>query len=155
MTRMWIAIVVAALPLGACSKDAPPPAAKPTPTPAPTVEAPATDGATDAPTDTATTKPTADAAVATTPLVIDVRTQEEWDTDHIATAVLIPYDQIGDKITGVTTDKDKPIFLHCRSGGRAGKAKATLEAMGYTHVTNLGGLDDARKYLEANATPKP
>ncbi|MGK0446122.1 MAG: rhodanese-related sulfurtransferase, partial [Bermanella sp.] len=32
----------------------------------------------------------------------------------------------------------------CRSGNRAGKAVNTLKSLGYTNVTNIGGLDDAR-----------
>jgi len=76
---------------------------------------------------------------------IDVRTDQEWNSGHLEGAVHIPYTEIGEKIINVTDDKNAPIKLYCRSGGRAGKAKETLDAMGYTNVTNIGGLDDARK----------
>jgi len=121
-----------ALPLTACSKE---PAAPAKPAPA----------VSDAPGDTPDAAAPTDAVE---PLLIDVRSQEERDEGHIESAVFIPHDQIGDKIAGVTTDKDRPIYLHCKSGGRAGKAKTALEGMGYTNVTNLGGLDDARKHFE-------
>ncbi len=35
-----------------------------------------------------------------------------------------------------------PVIVFCRSGRRAGKAKETLEQLGYTRVLNAGGLDD-------------
>ena len=79
---------------------------------------------------------------------IDVRTDKEWESGHIEQAIHIPVDQIGEKIAGVTDDKNAPIKLYCRSGGRAGKAQKELEKMGYTNVVNVGGLDDAKKMLD-------
>lgn len=79
--------------------------------------------------------------------VIDVRTQEEWDSGHIEGAVHIPYEQIAAHIAEVATDKAAHIGLYCRSGGRAGLAAATLKDKGYTNVENLGGIAAARKTL--------
>ena len=73
---------------------------------------------------------------------IDVRTAEEYSEQHVEQAVNIPYDQIAEKIATVTKDKSAEIYLYCRSGNRAGKAKVVLETMGYTGVINLGGLSD-------------
>jgi phage shock protein E len=79
--------------------------------------------------------------------VIDVRSQEEWDSGHIEGAVHIPYDQIAVHIAEITSDKTAHIGLYCRSGGRAALALATLKDKGYANVENLGGIATARKTL--------
>ncbi len=84
------------------------------------------------------------------PLVIDVRTQAEWDEGHLTIATHIPLDQIAARIGEVAPDKDQKIYLHCRSGGRSGQAKTELEGLGYTSVENVGGLDDARAKFESS-----
>lgn len=70
---------------------------------------------------------------------IDVRTSFEYRLGHIEGAVNIPYDVIGDEISGITSDKNAQIRLYCRSGNRSGKALKTLQQMGYTQATNEGG----------------
>lgn len=76
---------------------------------------------------------------------IDVRSQAEYDADHIDGTTLIPHTQIADEIGKLELDKSAPIKVFCRSGHRAGIAKQTLESMGYTNVENVGGIADARK----------
>ena len=76
--------------------------------------------------------------------VIDVRSREEWDTGHVQQAILIPHTEIADRIAEVTTDKNARIVLYCAVGGRAGKAQAVLESLGYTAVENGGGYDDVK-----------
>ena len=80
--------------------------------------------------------------------VIDVRTPAEYAQDHVPSAVNIPVqdfanrlDEVGKLVGG---DRDRPVVLYCAKGGRAAKAKAQLDAAGYTHVVNGGGLDDLR-----------
>ena len=92
----------------------------------------------------AETKAGAEAKVAGAPLIIDVRSKDEWDSGHIASAVHIPHTQIGDRITEHAKSKDQKIILYCRSGGRAGKALETLKSMGYTNVENAGGYEDIK-----------
>lgn len=77
--------------------------------------------------------------------IIDVRTAEEYNSGHLAGAINIPHDQIGEKIARVTTNKSEPLLIHCRSGKRSAVATATLEARGYTNVIDLGSLDNARQ----------
>lgn len=93
------------------------------------------------------TRAPAGQSVAANTMIIDVRSQQEWDTGHIDNATLIPHTEIAARIAAVAPDKNQPIALYCRSGGRAGKAKAELEAMGYTQVENWGGLEQARAKL--------
>ena len=38
--------------------------------------------------------------------------------------------------------KDRPVILHCASGGRSALAGQTLRSMGYAEVYNLGGFKD-------------
>ncbi|HEY4176242.1 MAG TPA: rhodanese-like domain-containing protein [Kofleriaceae bacterium] len=79
-------------------------------------------------------------------IVVDVREPDEYAGEHLPQATNIPLGQVStslpefEKLTG--GDKSKPIVLHCARGGRAEKAKATLEAAGYTNVVNGGGLKD-------------
>jgi len=84
-------------------------------------------------------------------LWIDVRTPEEYAADHVTTAVNIPYDEISGRISEVAGDKDAEIYLYCRTGHRAGIAKETLEQAGFTHVTNLGSLENAKAVAEKAA----
>ena len=73
---------------------------------------------------------------------IDVRSVAEYQRGHKADALNIPHTTIGQKITNITTDRSAKIHLYCAAGFRAGIAKNTLEKMGYTNVTNEGGLSD-------------
>ena len=50
------------------------------------------------------------------PLVIDVRTVQEWDKGHLEGAILIPYDQIAERIGSVVKDKSQRIYVYCRTG---------------------------------------
>ena len=76
---------------------------------------------------------------------IDVRTAEEYAAGHVSQAVNIPYEEITQRISEVTTDKDAEIYVYCRSGRRSGIAKAALDAAGFTQVVNAGSLQDALK----------
>ena len=73
---------------------------------------------------------------------IDTRTAEEYAGGHVQNAVLIPYEEIGQRISELNLSKDADIRVYCRSGRRSGIAKDTLNAMGFTNVTNEGGLSD-------------
>ena len=78
-------------------------------------------------------------------ILIDVRTNEEWETGHVSTALHIPHDVISDRISEVTSDKDAKIVVYCKSGGRAGLAKKTLEELGFTDVENAGGYENIKE----------
>jgi len=100
------------------------------------------------------TAETAPATVAPPPentVWIDVRTAEEYSEAHISEASNIPYEIIVAGVAKRKLAKDTPIYLYCRSGHRAGIAKEALEEQNYTHVVNVGGLEDARAVLEKKA----
>ena len=75
-------------------------------------------------------------------IILDVRTQEEYNEGHIANAVLLPNDQIGDKASDVLPDKDQMILIYCRSGNRSGQALEKLAELGYTQLYDFGGIID-------------
>ncbi len=68
-----------------------------------------------------------------TAIIIDVREQSEWNDGHLKAATLVPLSLLtkeGSEIPA-SLPKDKPIYLHCRSGGRSLKAAEILKAKGY------------------------
>jgi len=82
---------------------------------------------------------------------IDVRTPAEFAQGHIEQATLIPFDGIEAGIAKLQLPKDTPIYLYCAVGGRAETAKQRLEALDYSAVTNVGGLQDAQQLIAADA----
>ena len=80
-------------------------------------------------------------------MIIDVRTLEEWNAGHLASAQHLQLELVASNITELATDKDQPIYLYCRSGNRSGQAKTILEGLGYSQVTNAGGLGEASELL--------
>lgn len=73
-------------------------------------------------------------------VLLDVRTQEEYNAGYIAGAILLPYDEINAKATIVLPDKEKEIVLYCRSGRRSAIAKKSLLDLGYQKVVDFGGV---------------
>lgn len=80
-------------------------------------------------------------------VLIDTRTQEEFNSGYVPGAVLIPYDEIAQRIIEVAPDKSTPVLLYCRSGRRAGIAEDALKKLGYEKVHNLGSLQDAAFFV--------
>eukprot|EP00761_Pharyngomonas_kirbyi_P011643 gb/GECH01011669.1/.p1 GENE.gb/GECH01011669.1/~~gb/GECH01011669.1/.p1 ORF type:complete len:101 (+),score=28.84 gb/GECH01011669.1/:1-303(+) len=76
--------------------------------------------------------------------LVDVRTVGEYNQDKIDRANNIPLDQLPDKFEEKYPDKEAPYVLHCRSGGRSGKALDLLKERGYTNMINGGGINDVR-----------
>jgi phage shock protein E len=95
-------------------------------------------------------------AAANTPGVtfLDVRTEAEVKETSLAPN---PFHNVsclgGDctellaKASTLMSDKNAPVIVFCRSGGRASYAKKALDDMGYENVLNAGGLDDLLKKL--------
>jgi rhodanese-related sulfurtransferase len=73
------------------------------------------------------------------PVVIDVRSAEEYASGHIPGAVNIPYDHVAERISEI--DAPHGVALYCMVGPRARKGESALLAAGYTSVLHLeGGL---------------
>jgi rhodanese-related sulfurtransferase len=75
-------------------------------------------------------------------IILDVRTQEEFDEAHIPGAILIPNETILDEQPELLPDLDAEILIYCRSGNRSAQAANKLIAMGYTDVVDFGGIID-------------
>jgi rhodanese-related sulfurtransferase len=71
-------------------------------------------------------------------ILVDVRTEEEYNSGYIPTAKNIPVQEI--ERTKPTDDKDALIILYCRSGSRSGRALDILEDQGFTNAHNFGGI---------------
>ena len=75
-------------------------------------------------------------------IILDVRTQEEYDQGHIPGAILISHEEIAEKAEDVLTDKDQLILVYCRSGRRSKIAAEALVELGYTNIKEFGGIID-------------
>jgi phage shock protein E len=63
------------------------------------------------------------------PIVLDVRTAEEFSAGHVPGAVLIPYDELPSRLDEL--DRSRWVLVYCRSGRRSGIAEKTLEDAGF------------------------
>ncbi|MBO5065727.1 MAG: rhodanese-like domain-containing protein [Clostridia bacterium] len=75
-------------------------------------------------------------------IIIDARTQEEFDEGHIEGAILIPEYEIAEKAPDLIPDKNQLILVYCRSGRRSKIASEALVQLGYTNVKEFGGIID-------------
>lgn len=75
-------------------------------------------------------------------IIIDARTQEEFDEGHIEGAILIPEYEISQRAEKELPDKDQLILVYCRSGRRSKIASQALVDLGYTNVKEFGGIID-------------
>ena len=75
-------------------------------------------------------------------VIIDARTQEEYDQGHIPGAILIPEYEIADRAEKELLDKNQLLLVYCRSGRRSKIAAEELVKLGYTNVKEFGGIID-------------
>ena len=75
-------------------------------------------------------------------IILDVRTQEEYDQGHIPGAIVISHEEIAEKAEKVLTDKEQLILVYCRSGRRSKIAAEALAELGYTNIKEFGGIID-------------
>ena len=69
-------------------------------------------------------------------VLIDVREQDEWNTDHLRHSQLIPLTKLDEEGVPSHLPHDKTIYTHCKRGGRAQTAAAMLKEK-YENVTAL------------------
>ena len=79
-------------------------------------------------------------AVSNEPLVVDVRTVQEFNGGAFPGAKNIPLDDLMHRQHEFGSDKNREIVVYCASGGRSSYAQRMLMQLGYTNVTNGGGL---------------
>ena len=81
-------------------------------------------------------------------IIIDARTQSEYDEGHIPGAILIPEYEIADRAEKELSDKDRLILVYCRSGRRSKIAAEELVKLGYTNIKEFGGIIDWEYEIE-------
>lgn len=74
-------------------------------------------------------------------LLLDVRTQEEFEGGHIPGAICIPNETIGTEEIPQLPDKGQTLLVYCRSGNRSKQAAEKLAKLGYTNVLEFGGIN--------------
>ena len=75
-------------------------------------------------------------------LILDVRSQSEFDEGHIYGAVLLPENEIRDRAVDVIASKSQTVLVYCRSGRRSDSAAMVLSEMGFLYVFDFGGILD-------------
>jgi len=84
------------------------------------------------------------------PLLIDVRSQDEYAEGHIPGAINISHKELEQRLAELSGVKNSQIILYCRSGRRAEVAKKLLAENGFTQLDHLSG-----DYLAWNAQELP
>ena len=84
-------------------------------------------------------------------LVVDVRSEAEFQDRHLPGAMNIPLHRLKDEIAWRAPNKEHPLLLHCLSGGRSGMGTSMLKKLGYQHAFNLGSYGRAEKIIGAPA----
>ena len=75
-------------------------------------------------------------------IIIDARTQQEYDEGHIENAIMIPEYEIAKRAKNELPDKNALILVYCRSGRRSKIASEELAKLGYKNVKEFGGIID-------------
>jgi len=73
-------------------------------------------------------------------IVLDVRSEDEFLTGHIAGSILLPVDEIEQRAIDVLADKDATILVICRAGNRSLTASQLLVDLGFRNVYEIGGI---------------
>ncbi|MDC0064648.1 rhodanese-like domain-containing protein [Gammaproteobacteria bacterium] len=84
------------------------------------------------------------------PVLLDVRTQSEYNDGHIQNAINIPHDQILKEPQLLSAYKESQVVVFCRSGVRAGKVIEMLEGLGFKEIIDIDG--DMLAWNEAGHT---
>ena len=78
------------------------------------------------------------------PIIIDVRKQSEFDSEHVVNAINIPLNQMNQKFAEFPTEK--PFILHCAGGYRSMIAASILKSRGIENFVDvIGGMSDILK----------
>ncbi len=75
----------------------------------------------------------------TAPLIVDVRSQGEYDRGHIPGAVHVSFYAAGSGLTELGVSRKDPVVLYCEHGPRAGIAGFALRLSGFERVYSLDG----------------
>lgn len=86
-------------------------------------------------------------------ILVDVRTEEEFDLGHLCGALNIDFKAADFKANIQKLPKSTPVYLYCKTGIRSGSAATILEELGFENIINLeGGYMD---YTKEGGAPCP
>ena len=74
-----------------------------------------------------------------TPLILDVRTAEEYAEGHVPGAINIDYRELNEQIESIESYANQPVIVYCERGVRAGVATRLLTDAGFSSVIRLRG----------------
>lgn len=76
-------------------------------------------------------------------VLVDVRTEEEYNEKHIDGAILLSVDNINESSAkDAIKDKETVVIVYCKSGKRSHEASIKLANLGYTKVYDLGSMEN-------------
>ena len=81
-------------------------------------------------------------------VILDVRTQQEYDEGHIERAILIPLNELGVRLGELSMSDD--LLVYCRTGTRSSQAVGILKANGYTRIFHM--KDGITTWIQAGYT---
>lgn len=84
----------------------------------------------------------------TAPLILDVRSEQEFQQGHVPNAQLIPHTEISQRLGELESHRDQPIIIYCQSGRRAKLAVRQLRKEGFKQIILLEGSYQAWKQAD-------
>ncbi|MGD9850761.1 MAG: rhodanese-like domain-containing protein [Nitrospirales bacterium] len=75
----------------------------------------------------------------TAPVIVDVRTQGEYESGHVPGARHLPFYAMWSRYDEIKAKPDDPVVVYCEHGPRAWIGKFALWTVGYTNVAYLDG----------------
>ncbi len=69
--------------------------------------------------------------------LVDVRMEPEYEEFHLPGARLVPLPDLPDRLDAL--DRNRPVVVYCRSGGRSAAAAKLLAGAGFPHIVNMLG----------------
>lgn len=72
-------------------------------------------------------------------ILVDTREDNEWDANHVKSAVHMSRGIIERDIIGKVPDKSTKLILYCGGGFRSALVADNLQKMGYTNAISLDG----------------
>ena len=86
--------------------------------------------------------------------LIDVRTPKEYNSGYIKGAVNMHLYDTDFEQRIDTLDKNKPVYVYCKVGGRSAEAVAIMKSKGFRHIVELDGGMDAWNEAKLPVTKK-
>ena len=73
----------------------------------------------------------------TAPVIVDVRSQSEYQSGHVPGALHLPFYSLWSRHAEMKAKPEDPVVMYCEHGPRAGIAKFALWTLGYTNLVYL------------------